>query len=76
VLARIEAGRGEKDAAERSAAAVALIEATDMLAFQGNCWQAHAEVLSELGRVEEARDAMNEAVARFERKGAVAAGSS
>ena len=73
VLARIAAGRGDKDAAERSAAAVALIETTDMLAFQGNCWQAHSEVLSELGHVEEARDAMNEAMARFERKGAVAA---
>jgi tetratricopeptide (TPR) repeat protein len=76
VLARIGAGRGEQDAAKRSAAAVALIEATDMLAFQGSCWQAHSEVLSELGRIEAAREAMSEAVARYERKGAVAAAPS
>jgi tetratricopeptide (TPR) repeat protein len=74
VLARIAAGRGEQDAAERSAAAVSLIEATDMLAFQGDCWQAHAEVLSELGRADEARNAASEATERFKRKGAVVAG--
>jgi class 3 adenylate cyclase/tetratricopeptide (TPR) repeat protein len=71
VLARIEAGRGEKKAAERSAAAVAMIEATDMLAFQGNCWQAHAEVLTRLGNTEQAQEASREAVTRFERKGAL-----
>jgi tetratricopeptide (TPR) repeat protein len=75
VLARIAAGRGEQDAAKRSGASVALIEATDMLAFQGNCWQAHAEVLSKLGRTDEARNAASEAIERFKRKGAVAAGT-
>jgi len=74
VLARIAAGRGEQDAAKRSAAAVSLIDATDMLAFQGDCWQAHAEVLSELGRADEARNAASEASERFKRKGAVVAG--
>jgi hypothetical protein len=53
-----------------------MIEATDMLAYQGNCWQAHAEVLSRLGNIEQARDASREAVTRFERKGAIAPGLS
>jgi predicted RNA polymerase sigma factor len=72
VLAQIEAGRGERSATTRSAAAVGMIEATDMLALQGLTWRAHADVLSKLGRVEEAQGAESEAVARYERKGAVA----
>ncbi len=69
VLARIGAGRGEAAAAERSGHAVELGEVTDMLWLQGELWESHAQVLRELGRDEEAQEALREADARFERKG-------
>jgi tetratricopeptide (TPR) repeat protein len=70
VLARIGAARGSSGAEATARRAVALAEKTDMLWNQGEAWEALASVLLGLGRDDEAREALREAVTRFERKGA------
>jgi hypothetical protein len=70
VLAQLAAARGDDAAVERSERAVALGEETDMLWMQGELWDSHARVLSHLGRLDDARQALLEAAERFERKGA------
>jgi class 3 adenylate cyclase len=70
VRAKVLARRGEHAEAERLArAAVAIGEATDMLDPQGDAHAALAEVLTLAGRLEDAAAALDEAAARFERKG-------
>jgi ATP/maltotriose-dependent transcriptional regulator MalT len=74
VRAGILAGRGELDEADRlSAEAVELVEGTDALVEQGETFVRRGEVLATMGRVGEARAAMEEGIRRFEAKGATAA---
>jgi tetratricopeptide (TPR) repeat protein len=73
VAAKVHARRGDHEAAERLAAeAVSIAERTDQLAFQADSILDLAEVLSRAGRVREAGEAAEEALARYERKGDVA----
>jgi tetratricopeptide (TPR) repeat protein len=66
VLAR----RGEHAEAERIAReAVAIGEQTDMLDAQGDMYADLAEVLSLADRPQEAAEALEQALARYERKG-------
>ena len=69
VQALVLAHRGEHAEAERLAReAVAGIEQTDSLTFQGDAWYDLAEVLAAAGRDEEAAAALAEALDRYERK--------
>jgi tetratricopeptide (TPR) repeat protein len=68
VRARVLAGRGEHDEAERLAReAVALAEVTDMLNLHADALISLAEVLVLAGK--EARPALEQALALYERKG-------
>jgi tetratricopeptide (TPR) repeat protein len=68
--AKIRARRGELDEAESLAReAVALADKTDLLNVQGDTLADLAEVLSLAGRHAEAVSALEQAAARFERKG-------
>jgi class 3 adenylate cyclase/tetratricopeptide (TPR) repeat protein len=70
VRAKVLARRGEHAEAERLAReAVALGAETDMLGSQGDAHADLAEVLSLAGRAEEAAEALEHALARYERKG-------
>ena len=71
VRAKVLARRGEHAEAERLAReAVAIGEETDMLDAQGDAWADLAEVLLSLaGRPKEAAEALEQALARYERKG-------
>ncbi|MGH2996405.1 MAG: adenylate/guanylate cyclase domain-containing protein, partial [Gaiellaceae bacterium] len=72
--AKVLALRGDLEDAERlSAEGVELSEGTDDLYVQGDTLVSRAEVLALAGRFVEAREAMEEAIRRFEAKGAVAA---
>jgi tetratricopeptide (TPR) repeat protein len=72
VQARVLAHRGEHSEAERLAReAVARLEQTDSLAWQGDGWWDLAEVLEAGGRREDAITAWQEALDRYERKGIV-----
>jgi tetratricopeptide (TPR) repeat protein len=70
VRAKVLARRGEHAEAERHAReAVALGEQTDLLDLQGDAYADLAEVLSLAGRPKEATEALEQALARYERKG-------
>jgi tetratricopeptide (TPR) repeat protein len=70
VRAKVLARRGEHADAERLAReAVAIGEDTDMLVAQGDAYADLAEVLSLAGRPQEAAEALEQAFARYERKG-------
>jgi class 3 adenylate cyclase/tetratricopeptide (TPR) repeat protein len=70
--AKVLARRGELAEAERLArAAVAMGEQTEMIDDQGNAYADLAEVLSLAGRGEDAIEALDQALARFEHKGNV-----
>ena len=68
--AKVLARRGEHAEAEGLARqAVSICEETDMLNVQGNVFADLAEVLSLAGRSEEAAEALEQALERYERKG-------
>ena len=70
VLAKVRARSGKHVEAERLAReAVALGEGTEMLDAQANTYADLGEVLSRAGRNDEAVSALEEALARYERKG-------
>jgi tetratricopeptide (TPR) repeat protein len=70
IRAKILARRGEHAEAERLArAAVAIGEDTDWLDGQAETYADLAEVLSLAGRTQEAAEALEQALARYERKG-------
>jgi tetratricopeptide (TPR) repeat protein len=70
VRAKVLARRDEHAEAERHAReAVAVGEETDMLDAQGDTYADLAEVLSLAGRPKEATEALEQALARYERKG-------
>jgi len=69
VQALVLAHRGEHEEANRVAReAVAGVEQTDCLTFQGDAWYDLAEVLAAAEREEEAAAALAEALDRYERK--------
>jgi tetratricopeptide (TPR) repeat protein len=70
VRAKVLARRGEHAEAERHAReAVAIGEETEVLDAQGDTYADLAEVLLLAGRAEEAAEAFEQALARYERKG-------
>jgi AAA ATPase domain/Adenylate and Guanylate cyclase catalytic domain/Tetratricopeptide repeat len=72
VQARVLAHRGEHSEAERLAReAVARVEQSDNLPWQGDAWCELAEVLETAGHRDEAIAALHEALDRYERKGIV-----
>jgi class 3 adenylate cyclase len=72
VQARVLAHRGEHSEAERLAReALARVEESDNLAWQGDAWCELAEVLEAAGRRDDAIDAWREALDRYERKGII-----
>jgi class 3 adenylate cyclase/tetratricopeptide (TPR) repeat protein len=72
VRAKVLARRGEHADAERLAlGAVAICNETDRLDAQGDVYADLAEVLLLAGRAEEAAEALEQALARYERKGNV-----
>src|SRR5581483_3434428 len=69
VQALVLAHHGEYQEAERVAReAVAGVEMTDCLIFQGDAWCDLAEILAAAGREEEGAAALAEALDRYERK--------
>ena len=72
VRALLLASRGEAEESLRlSAEAIDLLHGTDGLVFTGDALAARAEVLQLLGRPDEARPVLEEALAVYERKGIV-----
>ena len=72
VRAKVLARRGEADQALRlSAEAVEWIHRSDQMHGTGDCLSDRAEILLLLGRADEARAALEEALAVYERKGIV-----
>ncbi|MEX2048050.1 MAG: AAA family ATPase [Gemmatimonadota bacterium] len=69
--AKVLARRGEREALRLSAEAVEWAGRTDSLQMIGDCLSDRAEVLRLLGRAEEARAVLEEALAVYERKGIV-----
>jgi tetratricopeptide (TPR) repeat protein len=72
VLARVLADRGDPRAEEMIRNAVERAEETDLLHAQGEVWEAAAAVASALGRADDAANALQIALARYELKGATA----
>jgi len=69
VQARVHAYRGEHAEAERLAReGIAICEQTDQLTWQGDVWWQLAELLLAAGKIEDAVDAFEEALTRYERK--------
>src|SRR4029450_7816048 len=69
VQGRVDAHRGEHASAERLAReAVAIGERTDALNYQGDALCDLAEVLAAAGRSDEAAEALEQALGRYERK--------
>ena len=69
VQALVHAHRGEHAEAERLAReAVAIAERTDGLNYQGDAFCDLAEVLAAAGRTDEAAEALEQALERYERK--------
>ena len=74
VQARVDSHRGHHEKAEALVReAVALIEQTDALTFQGGALSDLAEVLVGAGRTDEATVALGQALDRYERKRNVSA---
>jgi len=72
--ARVLSHRGEHEGALSIAEqAVAILEATDYLAWQGEGHEVRGMVLAAAGRTKEARSAYERSIDRFERKGVVTA---
>ena len=72
--ARVLSHRGEHDEALRLAdEAVGINEATDYLTWQAESDEVRGMVLAAAGRMEEAQEAYDRALERFERKGVVPA---
>jgi len=72
-LGRILALRGDLPAGEaRAREAIRLVDASDYLAYQGEMLLQLASILDEAGRREEAEGAVQDAIGRFEAKGATA----
>ena len=72
IKAKVCARRGEHTEAERLAReAVAICDGTEMLDAQGDVYADLAEVLALAGRPEDAAEALEQALARYERKGNV-----
>jgi Flp pilus assembly protein TadD len=72
VQAKVLARRGGRAEAERLAReAVALGEPTDALVWKGDSWADLAEVLEVVGKHDEAKAALERALALYERKGNV-----
>ena len=70
VAAKVAAHRGELQEAERLATeAVSLAERTDYLPLQGDAYRDLAEVLELSGKKQEAKAALEQALALYERKG-------
>jgi len=70
VRAKVLGRRGEHAEGERLAReAVALGEQTDLLSYQADAYADLAETLLLAGRAREAEEALQEALARYERKG-------
>jgi tetratricopeptide (TPR) repeat protein len=68
-LARVHAHRREHDDAERLAReAVAAVDETDQLTFQGDALWDLSDVLAAAARTAEAVEALEQAIARYERK--------
>ncbi len=77
VMAKVHARRGDHQEAERLAReAVAIAETTDDLSGQGDVYADLAEVLELGGRPDEAIAALEQALARYERKGNLVSGAS
>jgi tetratricopeptide (TPR) repeat protein len=73
VTSKVLACRGEYDQAERLAReAVGLAQPTDGIVEKGDAWADLAEVLERAGKHDEAADALEQAVALYERKGSIA----
>ncbi len=71
-LARILSDRGEHSAAVALAEeAAAMVDATDYIAWQGDAHEVRGSALLAAGLRDEARAALAEALARYERKGVV-----
>jgi tetratricopeptide (TPR) repeat protein len=69
VQARVHASRGEHEKADKLArAAIALMEQSDGLNYQGDAYFDVAEVLQAAGRTEEAAVALEQALERYSRK--------
>jgi tetratricopeptide (TPR) repeat protein len=70
VMAKVYARRGNQHEAERLAReAVGIAEATEDIAGQGDVYADFAEVLELGGKLDEASAALEQALARYERKG-------
>ena len=75
VKAKVQARRGDHQEAERLAReAVAIAETTDDISGQGDVYADLAEVLELGGRPDEAIAALEQALARYERKGNLVSG--
>jgi ATP/maltotriose-dependent transcriptional regulator MalT len=72
-LGRALAARGDPEARTEARRAVEIAERTDMPWVQGCAWEDLGAVLIAEGEMGEARDALGQALARFERKGATGA---
>ena len=69
VQARVDASRGEHGKTQKLAReAVTMVEKTDRLSWQGDTLCDLAEVLAAGGRTDEAAEALEEALERYERK--------
>ncbi len=72
--ALVRSHRGDHDGAlDRADEAIAIIENTDYLAWQGDVHEVRGMVLANAGRRDEAQGALEEAMSRYERKGVVPA---
>jgi class 3 adenylate cyclase/tetratricopeptide (TPR) repeat protein len=72
--ALVRSHRGDHDGAlDRANEAIAIVENTDYLAWQGDVHEVRGMVLADAGRRDEAQGAFEEAMSRYERKGVVPA---
>ena len=72
--ARVESNRGNHDEAiSLTGQAIAVMQPTDYLAWQGEGDEVHGMVLAAAGRTDDARAAFERSIERFERKGVVPA---
>jgi tetratricopeptide (TPR) repeat protein len=72
--ALVRSHRADHDGAlDRADEAIAIVENTDYLAWQGDVHEVRGMVLANAGRRDEAQSAFEEAMSRYERKGVVPA---